>query len=379
MLFSYANYELIWWALVGAVLILYAWTSGFDLGIGTLLPFIARNNNERRVLINVIGPTWDGNQVWLIFGGGAIFAVWPSVYSIVFSGFYSAMLLVLWTLFLRPLGFEYRAKINNATWQSSWDWALFAGSAVPAIVIGVAFGNLMLGVPMHFDADFRGFYEGSFWALLNPFSILCGIVSLSMVVTHGANLLFMRTEGVIRQRCVAAAQIFTTLYLLAFITAGIWIGSGLMGYQLISLPAEPQAQLFQTIVNTIPAGLLRNYQLYPLMSIAPALGVIGAILVYIGSGLRSGAIAFKGSMLMSVGTILTFGFSMFPFIVPSSTHPAQSLTVWNAATTQYSLAALLWVAIIALPTIGVYTLWVYRKMWGTISTETVTQNSKELY
>lgn len=379
MLFEFATYKVIWWALVGAVLILYAWTAGFDLGVGSLLPFIAKKNDERRVLINVIGPTWDGNQVWLIFGGGAIFAVWPLVYSTVFSGFYIAMLLVLWTLFLRPIGFEYRAKIKNQKWQSTWDWALFIGSAVPAIVIGVAFGNLMRGIPIHFDNTFRGFYDGGFFGLLNPFSVLCGLVSFSMLVTHGANLLGMRTEGVILKRCVTASRIFSVLFVICFAGAGIWIASGLMGYQLVHLPAHPQAQFFETIVKKVPSALLHNYSVHHWMIIAPIVAFAGALLSFACTFVRKPVTAFIGSMLMSAGTILTFGFSMFPFVAPSITHPNQSLTIWNAATGPYSLAALLWVAMIMLPTIGVYTIWVYMKMWGVISTKTIKERDKELY
>lgn len=379
MLFEFTTYQVIWWALVGAVLILYAWTAGFDLGIGSLLPFIAKNNNERRVLINVIGPTWDGNQVWLIFGGGAIFAVWPAVYSTIFSGFYVAMLLVLWTLFLRPLGFEYRAKINNVKWQSTWDWALFIGSAVPAIVIGVAFGNLMRGVPIHFDDTYRSFYDGTFWQLLNPFSIVCGLVSFSMLVTHGANLLQMRTDCVIQQRCRFASRLFSVLFVICFAGIGLWLAAGFMGYQLVHLPARPQADLFQTVVNKVPGGLLKNYSLHHWMVIAPLLGFAGAIMSFTATLVKKAVASFIGSMIMIAGTILTFGFSMFPFVAPSITHPNQSLTLWNASTTQYSLAALFWVAIIMLPTIGLYTMWVYAKMWGIISTKTIEQRSHELY
>ena len=379
MLFSYVTYEVIWWALIGTVLILYAWTAGFDMGIGSLLPFIARTNTERRVLINVIGPTWDGNQVWLIFGGGAIFAVWPVVYATVFSGFYIAMLLVLWTLFLRPVGFEYRAKIKNTHWQSTWDWCLFVGSTVPAIVIGVAFGNLLQGIPMHFTDDFRPFYDGTFWQLLNPFAVLVGIVSWSLFITHGANLLLLRTDGIIYQRCQVASRLGSTVFLLSFIGAGIWIAGGLLGYQLIYSPVDPQAQFFQAIVKTVPAGLLQNYTLHHWMVLAPLFGIFGALMVFAATFIRRTPLPFIGSMLMAVGAILTFGFSLFPFIVPSSTMPNQSLTVWNAASGIYSLAALFWVALFVLPTIGFYTLWVYRKMWSTITTDTIDSRSKELY
>jgi cytochrome d ubiquinol oxidase subunit II len=379
MLFTYVTYKIIWWALVGGVLTLYAWTAGFDLGIGALLPFIARKNDERRVLINVIGPTWDGNQVWLVFGGGAIFAVWPAVYATVFSGFYEAMLLVLWSLFLRPIGFEYRAKIQNAIWQKTWDWALFVGSAIPAIVLGVAFGNLMRGVPIHFDDTYRSFYDGTFWQLLNPFGLLCGLVSFSMFVAHGANLLLMRTDGIIKQRCWKASRAFSILFMLCFATAGVWIACGFMGYKLVYLPTHPQADMFKTIVHTVPSGLLANYSVYHWMVIAPMLGFAGGLLSLCAGFVRKAVASFIGSMLMILGAVLTFGFSMFPFIVPSITNPNQSLTLWNAASGVYSLSVLFWVAIFVLPTIGLYTLWVYAKMWDIISSETIAEQGHELY
>jgi len=375
MLFDYVTYQVIWWALIGAVLILYGWTSGFDLGIGALLPFLARTNTERRVLINVIGPTWDGNQVWLIFAGGALFAVWPAVYAITFSGFYVALLLALWTLFLRPVGFEYRAKIHNRTWQSTWDWALFIGSVVPPIIIGVAFGNLLEGVPIHFNTNFRGFYDGSFWGLLNPFAVLAGIVALSMFITHGANILAMRTDAVIQRRCRLAARFASILYIISFAACGIWVATAMPGYVLVHLPAQPQAQLWQTVVHKVPGALLHNYGRYPWMLIAPVLGLAGALLALV----KCSRLATVGSMSMIAGAILTFGFSLFPFIVPSSTHPNQSLTVWNAASSIYSLAALFWVAIIFLPLILFYTQWVYRKMWHTVTTDTIEKQTHELY
>lgn len=177
-MFDYETLKLIWWLFVGALLIGFALTGGFDLGIGSLLPFLGKNDEQRRVIINSIGPTWDGNQVWLVTAGGALFAAWPMVYAAAFSGFYVALILVLFTLILRPVGFDFRGKLAGAHWRSIWDWGLFLGGAVPALVFGVAFGNLLLGVPFHYDDDLRSYYTGSFFGLLNPFALLTGIVSL---------------------------------------------------------------------------------------------------------------------------------------------------------------------------------------------------------
>jgi len=207
ILFDYFTLKIIWWLLVGALLIGFAVMDGFDLGVGALLPFVAKTDDERRVLINSIGPTWEGNQVWFITGGGALFAAWPLVYASAFSGFYWALLLVLFALFFRPVGFEYRSKVADPRWRNAWDWGLFVGGAVPALVFGVAFGNLLQGVPFTFDDMLRPYYGGNFFGLLNPFALLTGVVSLSMLVMHGAVYLQMRTEGEIAKRASRAARI----------------------------------------------------------------------------------------------------------------------------------------------------------------------------
>ena len=181
---DYTSLKLIWWLLVGVLLVGFAIMDGHDMGVGTLLPFVGRSDTERRVIINTVGPHWDGNQVWFITGGGAIFAAWPLVYATAFSGFYWAMLAVLWALFFRPVGFDYRSKIHDARWRSTWDWGLFVGGAVPPLIFGVAFGNLLQGVPFHFDEYLVSYYTGSFWGLLNPFALVCGVVSTAMITFH---------------------------------------------------------------------------------------------------------------------------------------------------------------------------------------------------
>src|SRR5208283_4606085 len=194
-LFAYATLRLIWWVLLGVLLIGFAVTDGFDMGVGALLPFVAKKDIERRVTINTVGPVWEGNQVWFILGGGAIFAAWPALYAASFSGFYLAMFLVLAALILRPVGFKYRSKIESPVWRGFWDWALFIGGVVPALVFGVAFGNLFEGVPFGFDADLRFHSTITLISLLNPFALVVGLVSLSMIVLHGAVWLNLKTEG----------------------------------------------------------------------------------------------------------------------------------------------------------------------------------------
>jgi len=232
---DYTTLKIIWWLLVGVLLVGFAIMDGHDMGVGTLLPFVGKGDVERRVVINTVGPHWDGNQVWFITGGGAIFAAWPLVYATAFSGFYWAMLAVLWALFFRPVGFDYRSKIDNPTWRNVWDWGLFIGGFVPPLIFGVAFGNLFQGVPFHFDNNLVPYYEGSFWALLNPFALLCGVVSSAMITAHGAIYLMHRTEGDIQARAGRALQGSVLVALLGFTAAGIWLAKGIVAGQLPAL------------------------------------------------------------------------------------------------------------------------------------------------
>ncbi len=222
---DYEVLRFIWWILIGVLLIGFAITDGFDMGVLTLLPVVGKSNVERRVMINSIAPHWDGNQVWLLTAGGAIFAAWPTVYAASFSGFYLAMILVLAALFFRPVGFEYRAKIDDQKWRNAWDWGLFVGGFVPSLIFGVAFGNLLQGVPFHFNELNQVTYEGStLWkllGLLNPFALLCGVVSLMMLTTQGATWLQMKTTGELRNRVRNVAQVTALVALGAFLLAGV--------------------------------------------------------------------------------------------------------------------------------------------------------------
>ena len=233
-LFNYEFLKLTWWLFVGILLIGFAVMDGFDMGVAAWLPFLGKTDDERRVIINTVGPVWEGNQTWLITAGGAIFAAWPLVYAAAFSGMYIALLLVLFALFFRPVGFDYRSKLTNASWRSTWDWALFAGGVIPSLVFGVAFGNLLLGLPFHYDETLRSFYTGSFWELLNPFALLCGVVSLSMLMTHGAIYLQLRSDAEVQARAKKAAQWMGLVFIISFALAGVWITYGVDGYVLTS-------------------------------------------------------------------------------------------------------------------------------------------------
>ena len=378
---DYETLKLIWWALVGTLLIGFALTDGFDMGVATLLPFLGKNDDERRVIINTIGPTWEGNQTWFITAGGATFAAWPLVYSAAFSGFYAALLLALFALFLRPGGFDYRSKVEDPRWRSAWDWGLFIGGAVPALVFGIAFGNLLLGVPFRYDASTLAVtYTGTFFQLLNPFGLLAGVISVAMLTMHGAAFLAVRTEGIIQQRARAALTISAGLLVLLVAAAGWWTASAIDGYRIVSMP--PAASAFMPLAKQVETGTgiwMDNYAKYPWMMVAPALAIGGPLLAMVLSAVRRAAITFWVSGLGVAGVILTAGFSMFPFIMPSSLDPKSSLTAWDAVSSRHTLQIMLYAVIVFLPLILAYTAWVYRVMRGKVTVETIRANQHTSY
>ena len=221
---DYPTLRLIWWMLIGVLLIGFAAMDGFDLGVAGLLPVVARTDAERRVVLNSIGPTWDGNQVWFVLGGGAIFAAFPLLYAAAFSGFYLVMFLLLVTFIIRPVGFEFRSKIANSHWRSTWDGLLCGGGLIAALVFGVAVGNLFVGVPFHFDQDLRFFYTGHVWQLFTPFTLLCGLTSVAMLLMHGATFLGLKTEGDIARRAATVQRLAAVITALLFLACALWAG-----------------------------------------------------------------------------------------------------------------------------------------------------------
>lgn len=380
MLFDYLTLKIIWWLLVGALLIGFALLGGFDLGVGTLLPFVAQTDKQRRVLLNSVGPTWEGNQVWLLTAGGAMFAAWPLVYAAAFSGFYWAMLLVLFALFFRPVGFEYRSKIQNPRWRAAWDWGLFVGGFVPALVFGVAFGNLLQGVPFQYDEFVRPQYTGSFWALLNPFALLAGIISLTMLVMHGAVFLQMRTEAEIFARAKKAVRIFGIVFLVAFAIAGLWQAYGIEGYRIVSSPDTGSAfSPLDKKVEVVAGAWMQNYAVCSWTLLAPIMAFAGAILALILSALNRPGLAFIFSGSALAGVILTAGFAMYPFIIPSSSHPDGSLTIFDATSSHRTLNLMFIAVVVFLPIVLAYTSWVYRVMRGKITEEKIEKETHTAY
>ena len=366
---DYPTLRVLWWALMGVLLIGFALTDGWDLGIGALLPFVARSDMERRLVINAAAPTWEGNQVWFILGGGAIFAAWPSVYAVAFSGFYLAMFLVLAALILRPVGFKYRSKRPTAAWRSLWDWALFAGGLVPALVFGVAVGNVLLGAPFRLDSDLRTSYAGSLLGLFTPFSLLCGVLSVAMVALHGASYLAVKIEhGPVHDRARRYGGFAAALCLLLFAVGGLYVAFGPIGYAVLGTvdPAGASNPL-RTSVAAVPGAWLGNYARHPWMMAAPALGLLGAAAAWIGLRARWDGAALAGSALASAGIIATVGASMFPIILPSTIDAHSSLLVWNASSSERTLFLMLLATVVLLPVVLIYTAWVYRVLWGRVT------------
>jgi cytochrome d ubiquinol oxidase subunit II len=368
---DYATLRLIWWALLGVLLAGFALTDGYDLGVATLLPFAAKTDSERRVAINTIGPMWEGHQVWFITGGGAIFAAWPFVYAVSFSGFYLAMFVVLAALILRPVGFKYRSKLTNPRWRSGWDWALFVGGAVPALIFGVAVGNVLQGVPFTLDTDMRESYEGGLFGLLNPFALLSGLVSVGMLTTHGAAWLTVKAEkGAMRERAAGFGMIAAIATIALFSACGLMIATVVPGYA-VSSPIDmmgPSNPLRKDVI-VIAGGWLTNFQSAPLLWLVPGLGFLGMAVAALGLWKRNGAIAMSGSSLGVAAIVATPGVAMFPFILPSSLSPDASLTVWDASSSQLTLFIMLCVTLVFVPIILSYTGWAYRVLWGRVTAE----------
>ena len=380
MLFDYYTLKIIWWLIVCALLIGFAVTDGFDMGVAALLPFIARGDDQRRVVINAIGPTWEGNQVWFITAGGALFAAWPVVYAAAFSGLYWALLLVLFALFLRPVGFDYRSKVSDPRWRNAWDWGLFVGGAVPALVFGVAFGNLLQGVPFEIDRFMRSTYTGTFWQLLNPFALITGLVSLTMLIMHGAVYLQMRTEGELNLRARKAVRLFGILFVAAFIVAGIWQFKAIDGFRIVSMP-DPGTLItpLDKTVQVVPGGWQENFAQWPPSLAAPVAAFAGALLAMLLSAAGRPGIAFICSSASLAGVIMTAAAAMFPFVMPSSAMPDVSLTAYDAVSSHRTLNLMFIAVVVFLPIVLAYTAWVYRVMRGKITENKIRKETHSAY
>lgn len=379
-LISYDVLRVIWWLLLGVVLVGFAATDGFDLGTGILLPFVAKTDIERRVVINTVGPVWEGNQVWLILAGGAIFAAWPHLYAVSFSGFYLAMFAILFSLILRPVGFKFRSKVENTTWRKSWDIALFVGSFVPSLIFGVAMGNVLQGVPFRFDPDMQFHYTGSFFGLLNPFALLAGVISVTMLITHGATWLQLKTAGAINARTRRVGIITALITAVLYPVAGFILHTSIKGFAITSpvVTTGPSYPLLKSVAVSQDAWFA-NYAAAPILWIVPALGIAGFVLAALFLATRKEILALLSSGLGIAGIILSVGVSMFPFILPSSLDPKASMSVWDSSSSHMTLFVMLGVVVIFLPIVLAYTSWVYSVMRGKVDPKEIEEERTHAY
>jgi cytochrome d ubiquinol oxidase subunit II len=367
---DYETLRILWWLILGALLIGFAITDGFDLGVAAIFRFIGRNDDERRALLEAIEPVWEGNQVWFVLGAGAVFAAWPLLYAAAFSELYLAVFLLLVCFILRPVGFNFRDKIADPAWRGTWDWVLTLAGLAPALLFGVVFGNLFLGVDFDFDALLRPVVAGSFFSLLHPFALLVGLVSLSMLVLHGASYAAHKVGAPMASRASIVAVGASILFVIAFIAAGAWISTGIGGQRILAGagPSGPSDPLLKHVV-VVPGGWLRQFRAHPVLWLAPGLALLGAALA---AGLQSAGktlLAFLGSALTQAATILTAGIALFPFLLPSATHPDHGLTVWDASSSARTLSVMLVAAMVFMPAVIAYTGWVYRVLRGRITLE----------
>ena len=370
-MFDYATLRVVWWLILGVLLIGFAVMDGFDFGVAALVRVLGRDDDERRALLETVEPVWEGNQVWFILGGGAVFAAWPLLYAVAFSGFYVAMFVLLLAFILRPVSFGYRNKSTNPQWRNAWDWSLTITGVVPPLIFGVAFGNLFLGVPFRFDEDLRMTYAGGFFGLLSPFALLCGLISLMMLLMHGAAYAALKADAVIADRARRVARITALVFIALYLSAGIWLAFGLPGYSIISPMAgdAPSNPLLKQVA--VQGHWFAGFAAHPAFWIAPAAALASALLLVMLIPTQRYFAAFVASALTVAGTILSAGFALFPFLLPSSLDPNSSLTVWDASSSKTTLGLMLLSVVVLLPIVLAYTAWVYRVLRGRVSLEHV--------
>jgi len=364
---DYETLRVIWWLLLGVLLTGFAVTDGFDLGTAALVRVLGRDDDERRCVLETVEPIWEGNQVWIILGGGAVFAAWPLLYAASFSGFYFAILLVLLSFILRPVGFGFRNKIQDSRWRNTWDWVLTISGFVPPLIFGVAFGNLFLGVPFRYDDSLRMTYEGGLIGLLRPFPLLVGIVSLSMLLMHGAAWVAHKVDESIAVRTVPILRWLSLVFVASYVLAGVWLAFGVTAYSIDGTPAmsAPSNPLLKQVT---PGGSwFADSALGTWAFVAAGIAIVAAIAVpFLGRNARHGR-AFLASGVAVAGTVFSAGFALFPFLMPSSLDPKSSLTIWDASSSRTTLGLMLIATIIFLPLILAYTSWVYHVLRGRVS------------
>ena len=321
--------ESIWFFLWGLLWAVYFMTDGFDLGIGSLLPFLGKTEEDKRIMVNATGPLWDGNQVWLLSAGGVTFAAFPRLYAVMFSSLYSALMLILFALILRGVAFEFRGKVDSPGWRKLWDACIFIGSFAPALLFGVAFANIFQGIPI----DQKGVYQGTLFTLLNPYGLIGGVLFVLLFLVHGALWLSAKTEGELQARAASAA-------------AKIW-------------PVEVVVAVVFLVASFFTTTLYANYLAHPLLFAVILLTVAGLFGIRMFLAKKAFFKAWFASALTIVGATFYGVIGLFPNMFPSSMNPAWSLTAHNASSTQLTLKIMLVVVTIFVPIVLAYQAWAY--------------------
>ncbi|MFM4845156.1 cytochrome d ubiquinol oxidase subunit II [Aeromonas caviae] len=374
---DYETLKVIWWGLVLFLLVGFVVMDGFDLGVGMLLPVVGKTDDERRVLLNSVGPVWEGNQVWLIAGAGTLFAAWPLVYAAAFSALYVPFMFLLFGLFLRPVGFDYRSKLPDPVWRRWWDRALVVGGLLPTLVFGATLGLVLQGLPFRFDAALRIHY-GAF-AFHWPLLLTAMGTALALLLLHGASFLQCKTQGAIAARSARLALWLGPLASALFALGGVWLGE-MAGYRITAIGDLNGAltPLMKEVV-AVPAGWLGNFVAHPVLWAVPVLGLLLPLVCALASRLGKSGLALVASGGACAAMMLTVAIALFPFVLPSSLDPASSLTLWDSTSSERTLLIMLGIVGVLMPVNIGYTLWVYRMVRGRVSAEQVRQHGHSLY
>ena len=374
---DYETLKVIWWGLVLFLLVGFVVMDGFDLGVGMLLPVVGKTDDERRVLLNSVGPVWEGNQVWLIAGAGTLFAAWPLVYAAAFSALYVPFMFLLFGLFLRPVGFDYRSKLPDPVWRRWWDRALVVGGLLPTLVFGATLGLVLQGLPFRFDAALRIHY-GAF-AFHWPLLLTAMGTALALLLLHGASFLQCKTQGAIAARSARLALWLGPLASAVFALGGVWLGE-MAGYRITAIGDLNGAltPLMKEVV-AVPAGWLGNFVAHPVLWAVPVLGLLLPLVCALASRLGKSGLALVASGGACAAMMLTVAIALFPFVLPSSLDPASSLTLWDSTSSERTLLIMLGIVGVLMPVNIGYTLWVYRVVRGRVSAEQVRQHGHSLY
>jgi cytochrome d ubiquinol oxidase subunit II len=365
---DYETLRIIWWLLLGVLLIGFAIMDGLDLGVAALVPIVGRTDEERRALLETVEPVWEGNQVWFVLGGGAVFAAWPVLYAASFSGLYLAMFLLLLAFIVRPVSFNFRNKHEHARWRGTWDILLAASGFIVMLVCGVAFGNLFLGFSFRFDEAARMDWQGSFISLFHPFALLVGLTSVSMLLAHGATYASLKTDQAVAPRTQAIARWASLVFVVLYVLAGAWLMTGAIpGLRVDGVDMNGASNPMLKHVVDAPTWF-GNFSAHPILFISPALAILAALGTF--ALVRSHHVAaLLTSSTAIASTILSAGFALFPFLMPSRLDPRSSLTVWDASSSHTTLGIMLVCVFVFLPIVLAYTAWVYRVLRGRVTLE----------